>query len=179
MRLAATDSALGCAHREVRQVVDHWALSQVADVVELLALELVSMALGGSVATPHYRDLLKVRLLELRFRFDAQGLVIAIWDDDPRPPQLKRSDADQGDGGWLHFVPMLADAWDFFPSGGGKVTWCEVRIPVAGEWWLPRRVRIRSNGPQMVITTDLALLERVRDGLLLLDTDSRTKGQQP
>src|SRR5215475_1013929 len=39
LRLAATDSALGCACREVRRVVDAWGLWQGADVVELLALE--------------------------------------------------------------------------------------------------------------------------------------------
>jgi hypothetical protein len=48
VQLAATDSALGCARREVRRVVDSWGLDRVAAVAELLALELVDAAMGGT-----------------------------------------------------------------------------------------------------------------------------------
>jgi len=71
VQLAATDSALGCARREVWRVVEGWGLGQIADVVELLALELVSVAMGTSVQSvvwpSRYRDLLQVRVFGLRF----------------------------------------------------------------------------------------------------------------
>ena len=59
LRLAATDSALGCARREVRRAVDAWGLEQIVDVVELLVLELVRVAMGGPAVArrPCYRDL--------------------------------------------------------------------------------------------------------------------------
>jgi hypothetical protein len=179
MRLAALNSALGCAQREVRQVVDHWALSQVADVVELLTLELVSTVLDTLPAVSCYHDISKVRSIELRLRRAGCGLVIAMWDGDPRPPALERYGAERATGSGLRFVPMLAEVWDFFPSNGGKVTWCEIRLPAPDVRTLPRRTRAASNGVPIATITDLALLGRVRDGLHLLDTDARTRGQQP
>ncbi len=88
VQFAATDSALGCAQREVWRVVDGWGLNLIADVVELLALELVSVAMGAAVARARYRELLQAHTFGLRFQLEAYGLVIATWDHDPRPPQV-------------------------------------------------------------------------------------------
>jgi len=81
-----------------------------------------------------------VRSLELRFQLEAHGLIVATWDHDPRPPRMRQAGMGSGDGSELYWVPMSAEAWDFFRSGIGKVTWCEVRIPRAGEQRLPRRI---------------------------------------
>ena len=179
VRLADTDSALGCAQREVRRVVNAWGLGQVADVVELLALELVSAAMGigrQKVTGVRYRDLVLVRSLWLRFQLEARGLVVATWDYDPRPPRMRRVGAGSS-GGELYWVPMLAEAWNYFRSGSGKVVWFEMQMPLAGERRLPRRRRCQSNQRRMSTVTDLALLERVREGLRLPYADSRTRGQ--
>ena len=160
-------------------MVDRWELGQVADVVELLALELVSVAMGtiGRNATgpPRYRDLRGVRLLELRFRREAHGLVVATWDDDLRTPPMRQAGTGSGDGGELYWVPMLAEAWDFFRSGSGKVVWAEVRIPRAGERWLPRRGRTSVMRPTVPLVRDIALLERVRSRLRELPDHPPTK----
>ncbi len=168
LHLAATDSALGCAQREVWRVVDAWGLGHVADVVELLALELVDVALdasGQAVARLRYRDLLYVRQLSLRFRLGAEGLVIATWDGDPRPPRFKEPGTGHGDGGELYWVPMLAEAWDFFRSGSGKVVWCECVLPPPSGRRLPRRSRTRPSNGEPRYWSDLATLKRVRMGL--------------
>jgi hypothetical protein len=150
-------------------VVDAWGLWQVADVVELLALELVSVAVGPVVARPCYRDVRHVRLVELRIQLAAEGLVVATWDEDPRPPRCKQPGTGYGDGSALYFVPMLAEAWDFFSSAGGKVVWAEVAMPPPGQGRLPRRTRISISGARLAATPDPVLLERVRDCLLALD----------
>ncbi len=172
LHLAATDSTFGCAQREVWHVVEAWGLQHIADVVELLTLELVNVALAGSerIGRARYRDLLRVRLVGLRFRLAAEGLVIATWDSDPRPPRFSQSGTSHRDGSELYWVPMLAEAWDFFPSGGGKVVWAEVRIPPAARARLPRRRQLTA-GTRLATVMDLSLLERVRDGLLRLDTE--------
>ncbi len=173
VQLAATDSALGCAQREVWRVMDGWGLHHVADVVELLALELVSVALsagGQELARPRYRELLRVRWLSLRFRLGSEGLVIATWDSDPRPPRFKQPGAGHGDGSELYWVPMLAEAWDYFQSGSGKVVWAEIRIPMPGERWLPQRAAIvRPALPPMPANLDPSLLARVVRGLRRLN----------
>src|SRR6266511_6445452 len=166
VQLADIDSALGCARREVWRVVDGWGLGQVADVVELLALELVSVAMGGSgphvVESPGYRELLRVWSLGLRFQLEAWGLVIATWDEDPRSPRFKQpGTGPAADGRALYYVPMLAEVWDYFRSGNGKVVWAEVRSPSAGERWLPRRGRTLARQPTVPLIRDIALLERV------------------
>ena len=170
LRLAATDSALGCAQREAWRVVGVWGLRHIADIVELLTLELVSVALGrnGRISRARYRDLLGVRLVGLRFQLAVEGLVIATWDSDPRPPRFSRPGSGNRDEGELYFVPMLAKAWDFFPSAGGKVVWAEVAIPPPGGQQLPRGTQHPTYKPRLTIT-DLDLLERVRDGLRRLD----------
>ncbi len=172
VQFAATDSALGCAQREVWRVVDGWGLNLIADVVELLALELVSVAMGAAVARARYRELLQAHTFGLRFQLEAYGLVIATWDHDPRPPQVQQPGTGHSDGSELYWVPMLAEAWDFFPSGSGKVVWAEVAIPPAGVGWLPRRKRRPYGERRLTTVTDLSLLERVRSGLYRLDTDN-------
>ena len=171
LRLAATDSALGCAQREAWRVVHAWGLQPIAEVVELLTRELVSVALGrnGRMSRARYRDLLGVRLVGLRFQFVPEGLVIATWDSDPRPPRFGRPGSGHRDEGELYFVPMLAKAWDFFPSAGGKVVWAEVAIPPPGDRQLPGRTQHPTHQPRLTTITDLDLLKRVRDGLRQLD----------
>ena len=169
VQLAATSSALGCAQREVRRVVDHWELGQAADVVELLALELVSVAMGATgrnaAGPPRYRELLQMRTLELRFRLQVHGLIVATWDDDLRAPPMRQAGTRSGDGSELYWVPMLAEAWDFFRSGSGKMVWAEIDLPPAGARRLPRRSRGRIPGQVMRNPGDLVTLERVRAGL--------------
>ncbi len=174
VQLAATASALGCAQREVWRVVKSWGLGQVADVVELLALELVSVAIGASgrhaAGPPRYRDLRQMRLLELRFQLEARGLVVATWDDDLRTPPMRQAGTGSGDGGELYWVPMLAAAWDFFRSGDGKVVWAEIRVPGAGQRWLPQRVPMVRPAPlALPANLDPSLLARVVRGLRQLN----------
>jgi hypothetical protein len=63
---------------------------------------------------------------------------------------------------------MLAEAWDFFLSDGGKVVWCEVRIPPFGDRRLPQRTQTTATTSRIPLFTDLAILERVRAGLWYL-----------
>src|SRR6266545_6273977 len=173
LQLAATDSALGCAQREVWRIVEGWGLGQVGDVVELLALELVSVAMGTSGqdrAGLRYRDLLHVRPFGLRFQLIAEGVVIATWDYDARPPRMRQAGTGSGDGSELYWVQMLAEAWDYLQSGSGKVVWAEIRIPMPGERWLPQRAAIvRPALPPMPANLDPSLLARVVRGLRRLN----------
>jgi hypothetical protein len=111
-----------------------------------------------------------VQSLELHFQLEAQGLVIATRDEGPRPPRFKQPGTGHSDASELYYVPMLAEAWDFFPSGSGKVVWAEVRIPPAGTSWLPHRTPCPTSDRRLTTVTDLALLERIRNSLLRLDT---------
>jgi hypothetical protein len=128
-------------------VVATWGLQHIADVVELVALELVSVALGGierAGIRPGCRAVGQVRLVSLRFQLDANRLVVATRDGNPHPPRFRQPGTGHSEPGELYFVPMLAEAWDFFRSGAGKVVWCELRIPAPGERWLPRRTPCRN-----------------------------------
>ena len=169
MELAAIDSAFGCARREVSRVVAAWGLGQIADVAELLALELVSSAIGAQPSTrAGYRELSQAQILWLHFQLEPHGLVVATWDRDPRPPQIRQPGTGPLFGGCaLYYVPMLAEAWDFYPSAGGKVIWAEAALRRPGQHWLPRREQLRCR-TRPAAALDLAVLERVRHGLLRL-----------
>ena len=146
----------------------------MADVVELLAPELVSVALGRRVTGRRLRiwDVLIVRLVGLRFQLAPEGVVISTWNGDPRPPPFKRPGTGPPDEGALYFVPMLAQAWDYFETDGGKMIRCEVAIPTASESRLPQRLRIVApSRPPTWTTADPTLLMRVLHGLRRLDDD--------
>ncbi len=162
--LATTDAAVGCARREVRRVVGAWELQDIADVVELVALELVCLALGRRpVGRLRYRDAARLWLVGLRFQRAPRGVVIATWDDDPRRPPVRQPG--YADEGGLYWVPRLAAEWSWFYSAGGKVVWCEVSVLAVGAGKLPRRSPTYPLAEAATCTVDLATLERVRAGL--------------
>jgi hypothetical protein len=168
--LAAVPSALGCAQREIWQLVIAWRLQPVADVVELLTLELVSTAIGPDKlfdTSPAVGRLQNVHPLWLRFQRTADRLVIALVDSDPRPPPLRSAGTGNSSAGTLYWVPMLADAWDYFDVSHGKVVWCEISIPAAYDRRLPqRRVVVRQTTPRRLPHhIDAALLDRILGGL--------------
>ncbi len=83
---------------------------------------------------------------------------------------MRQAGTGSGDGGELYWVPMLAAAWDFFRSGDGKVVWAEIRVPGAGQRWLPQRVPMVRPAPlALPANLDPSLLARVVRGLRQLN----------
>ncbi|HSV64950.1 MAG TPA: hypothetical protein VLJ59_03445 [Mycobacteriales bacterium] len=144
-------------------------MEHIGDLAELLALELVdhaAAAAGEVVSGLSYRGLAGVSSFTLHLRYRPSVLLIETWDRDPLPPRVRPNDVVAADG--LYLVPMLAERWHYYhPPAGGKFVWCELVIPLPDQRWLPRRKPPHhiAERPPMAIT-DLALLRRVRDGLL-------------
>ena len=153
---------------------------------ELLVSELVTNAVKMTRVTKlpaPYRTVHDYfRLISLRLSLVASSVVIEVRDGSDNPPALQEQCLDSEDGRGLAVVESLSSQWNYFRlSSGGKVVWCELHVarPAAGDDMvtvpnpLPRRSSSgRATFPSVVVTHDRKLLQRVRDGLAALDTDT-------
>ncbi|PSL00917.1 GAF domain-containing protein [Murinocardiopsis flavida] len=103
--------------RIVRSTLEAWDLSEVSDITELLATELVTNAVRHATKPIQFRML----------RTDA--LLCEVTDDDHRRPVLRHAaDTDEGGRG-LQLVSRLAERWGSSGTPSGKVVWFEQHLP--------------------------------------------------
>lgn len=116
-RLPCRLEAVGEARAQVRGFLAADGPADI-DAAVLAVSELVANAVvhGG----PGHGD------VELTVKTGTDGLHIEVFDDDPRPPELRsaRSGDDRGRG--LAIVAGLASAWGWTPAAGGKRVWCHL-----------------------------------------------------
>jgi hypothetical protein len=112
----------------------------------------------------------------MRLSWAAESLVLEVWDRNPTPPTLQDHSLDGERGRGLHIVETLSLAAAYYPSptGQGKVTWCQIAAPIPAPVEtraapLPRRQATVARADSLYFD-DLAVLRRVLDGLLALDT---------
>jgi len=152
----------------VRHLLRWWRLDHVAHLAEVVAGELVlagTPASGYAVGDVGYQALVGVGWVTLWVELQPGQLLVETWDRDASPPRIT-CPGDSGAPG-LYFDPMLADRWNYYtPSTGGKITWCELRIPPAGERPLPHRRPTAIVRRSAMTTFDSVLLRRVRDRLV-------------
>ncbi|MCM2426814.1 ATP-binding protein [Streptomyces sp. RKAG337] len=116
--------AAGVARDTLRSVLSAHELTPLLDTSALLTSELVANALeysDGPVA--------------LRLHWRAERLRLAVWDNNPNPPDCLpvREDSERGRG--LYLVKLLSEEWGYHLTGeerlglSGKSVWCDVTAP--------------------------------------------------
>ena len=122
-RLRGRPASVPAARRFVETVLREWGCPEYADVLRLLASEIVTNAIV------HARSdvVLRVVLLEDRVRIDVR--------DASRQAPVPRPPGPDGSGTGLRVVEALAGAWGVDVDGTGKTVWVEVpreRTPAGG-----------------------------------------------
>ena len=157
LELGALPTAVPCARLHARHLLWEWGMNELASTIELLVSELVTNAVR---ATAGQADQAAVRL---RLSGDSTGVLVEVWDADPRPPAPKDLGEDgapdpQEEGGrGLFLVAVLTRRWGWLPTHEptGKVVWCEIAADlrdateVTGsveQALLPRRATSRKPG---------------------------------
>lgn len=112
----ADSRAPGDARRHVRALLGLWRLGHLADVVQLVASELVTNAVqygGGGVVT-------------LRMSRTDTAVIVRVWDANPRPPvPVAVAELDESGRG-LPLVWACSGNAGWCPERGGKTVWAEV-----------------------------------------------------
>lgn len=121
--LAPDRNAPARGRAAVARICDQWRLRRWSWLAQLLASELVTNAVVHA-RTPAV----------LLLRHPEGVLRVAVRDGDPRlvaRPVDGTPDRDAADdpGRGLLLLTTLADDWGCAPTGDGKVTWADVRVP--------------------------------------------------
>ncbi|MFE5125161.1 SpoIIE family protein phosphatase [Streptomyces sp. NPDC056669] len=101
-----------------------WRLLYLRDDVELMTCEVVTNALIHAHSE-----------VDLRLRQYPDRVRVEVRDSDPYPPvptavlSLDQANQEAESGRGLLIVDALATAWGSSPSGRGKTTWFEIRVP--------------------------------------------------
>jgi hypothetical protein len=119
-RLPDDGSAAGAARRLVRERLEHWRLTDLADVTELVVSELVGNALRYGCGPGHLRLLRHERL------------VVEVSDTGPDLPQIQHPTLSDEGGRGLQLINMLCRRWGSCRTPAGKVVWAEQDIPGTG-----------------------------------------------
>jgi anti-sigma regulatory factor (Ser/Thr protein kinase) len=118
-------SAAASARAHARAVLAEWGLAELTEDSELLVSELTTNAVQASRAlwqplpSPIHLWLWANRL----------GVVITVWDANPKPPVLREVGEDDEHGRGLMIVSALSGqqwGWYQHPELGGKCVWCEI-----------------------------------------------------
>lgn len=155
-RFSATERAAGEARRAASECLRSWRLDSIVESVELLASELITNACK---ATGSRTDNVAMRLSAT-----PGVLILEVWDANHTAPRRQVADPDAEGGRGLMLVEALANQWHFYrPRSGGKVVWCSLALL----------------GPSEPIAhlDDVAVLQRVADGLRAMDWDLPLAGQ--
>ncbi|WP_243657701.1 ATP-binding protein [Parafrankia sp. BMG5.11] len=176
------------ARHHVTAQLGHWGLGSLADTAAIVTSELVTNALATSHRACQDGDDDLTSQIALRLTYSHQDVIVEVWDGGTGRPTRRATGPDAEDGRGLHLVAALSrdtghyqarvrTAVGYRPKG--KVVWAALShnappvglapTVLAGD--LPRRAP--SSGPaetaQAPDVFDLALLQRVRDGLRNLD----------
>jgi anti-sigma regulatory factor (Ser/Thr protein kinase) len=122
LELLALPSAVPCARGHVRAVTTEWALTDLAEVAELLASELVTNALRASerLRTPEQP------VVRIWFVSDQVSVVIHVWDSSDEMPVRKVPGPGDDGGRGLVLVEALAAEWGAYRNSAGKTVWARV-----------------------------------------------------
>jgi anti-sigma regulatory factor (Ser/Thr protein kinase) len=170
-QFATATSSPGLARRAVAEILRTWNLTPLTDTAGLLVSELMTNAVQASASSGHDQS-----PVALRLSWAAASLIIEVWDRDDRPPVVQEQRPDAPGGRGLYIVEMLSTSAAYYPSptGQGKVTWCQIEAPALPEAMvtspLPRRLVPTAHADPLEVFDDLAVLQRVVDGLRALDT---------
>jgi hypothetical protein len=169
---APTASAI--ARQQVAATLAEWRLEGLVDDAQVVTGELTANAVTASTGPGVDPDDRFLRFIGLRLSDRGRRLVIEIFDAAPGTPTLRPTDVLAESGRGLHLVAALA-TWDSYKTatGPGKVVRAvfDLHVPreegptVPGS--LPRRSPAAPEATP-IQGHDLALLHRVRQGLLTL-----------
>jgi anti-sigma regulatory factor (Ser/Thr protein kinase) len=176
------------ARQHVTAQLGHWGLGNLADTAAIVTSELVTNALAASYRACQDGDDDLTSRIAMRLTCSHQDVIVEVWDGGAGRPTRRVAGPDAEDGRGLHLVAALSrdtghyqarvrTAVGYRPKG--KVVWAAlshnappIRLtPNVPPGDLPRRAP--SSGPAEIAQApdvfDLALLQRVRDGLRNLD----------
>jgi len=175
LALAAVPSAVRFSRVFAWQTLQRWQLDCLVEDAELITSELVTNALqatGLTTAPERWSQLTDLAMIQVRLTRYESAVLIGVWDRSPAVPVFRTPADDEEGSRGLAIVEALADEWGYQHVSEGKIVWARLAIPgdaaalvplarrsVATELWGPRAVQAAD---------DLALLERVRKGLLEL-----------
>jgi anti-sigma regulatory factor (Ser/Thr protein kinase) len=173
LTLAATPTAVSCSRQLVHLTVNRWGLAALIEDAELVISELVTnsvRATGVTNTKPRWADLGGLATIDVRLLLYPAGVIVEVWDRDPRAPVRHDAASDEEGGRGLAIVAALCKQWTYRPSSrGGKVVSAELTVPpgMLSAARLPRGVR---SAPAAAVTRDEfvcdpALLRRIHRGL--------------
>jgi anti-sigma regulatory factor (Ser/Thr protein kinase) len=122
LELGALPSAVPCARLHARQILWEWGFADLMQTIELLVSELTTNAVRVS------QSLDQASPVRLWLLSDKQRVIVSVWDNSPRPPELKNVSEDADGGRGLLLVDVMSTRWGWYPPRdiGGKCVWCEV-----------------------------------------------------
>ena len=129
--LGALPTAVPCARRYTRVILDEWGLAALADPAELIVSELLTNSVQATTdedGQPRYGEA-GLPVVHLRLASDHARVLVEVWDSVSRLPAARRPGPDEEGGRGLALVEALSDRWDWttVPGWPGKVVWAELR----------------------------------------------------
>jgi anti-sigma regulatory factor (Ser/Thr protein kinase) len=132
LTLGARPAAVTSARVHARVIVGEWAAAGVVEDVTLIVSELVTNAVVASTETdgrPRHAEVNSgLPVVHLRLRSDRTRILIEVWDQSPRVPEVKQPEPDAENSRGLLIVEALSErsGWHHVPGWPGKVVWAEV-----------------------------------------------------
>jgi anti-sigma regulatory factor (Ser/Thr protein kinase) len=121
LELAALPTAVSCARRHAKAVVQEWGLAAIAENTELVVSELVTNAVrasdylhSGGLTTP---------VVRLWLASDLRSVLVRVWDSNSQMPARRDAGPDDDGGRGLMLVEYLANEWGAYRKADGKVVW--------------------------------------------------------
>ena len=129
--LGALPTAVPCARRYTRVILDEWSMAALADPAELIVSELLTNGVQATTdedGQPRYGEA-GLPVVHLRLASDHARVLVEVWDSVSRPPAARRPGPDEEGGRGLALVEALSDRWDWttVPGWSGKVVWAEIQ----------------------------------------------------
>lgn len=133
--LASSPAAVPRGRKKTAEILAEWGVAgPVAENALLVVSELLTNAVQHAVAPP---DLVEndpdAVTCSLLLWLTDNGLTVAVYDTDRRPPIVRSAHSDAERGRGLHLVEALSAAWGYTrPSpDAGKLVWA--RLPPPGD----------------------------------------------
>jgi anti-sigma regulatory factor (Ser/Thr protein kinase) len=178
-QFVAQPMAPGMARRHTVETLRGWGLGSIIHIAELVASELVTNAVQASADLDDAATLGNAAPVALRLSRLHTSLLIEVWDRDENLPVHQETSGETESGRGLLLVESLSTRWSHYrPRSRGKVVWAQIDLPREltvlpgtreSAIHLPRRELAREPGPPIEVFDDLAVLQRVADGLRALD----------
>jgi anti-sigma regulatory factor (Ser/Thr protein kinase) len=130
--LPAETSAPSLARSHACMVLDWWGIGPEAiETARLLISELVTNALNVVTMrrSGNSRNPARAEQISLQLRHVGYSLRIEVSDPDMQRPVLANAGLDSDGGRGLMLVDALSSKWGYyFPDGGGKIVYCEIKL---------------------------------------------------